>query len=256
MSATQAPDRPPDDARAGHAETPRWHPIGLALATIAAGALLVAVVPWLRHAVGLTLDGNFAGLRDYIRSLGLGGPVLLLALMVMHAVISYPSEIVTATAGFAYGWFGGLTLAMAGWLVSALASYALGRWLGGPLLRSLLGARYRRFEHAVQGADNYLLVSARLIPIVPFSFVGYAAGAARISLWRFTWTTAVGFLPLTVAVSFLGSRARTFPVDNPLVWLAVAVLVGLLVLGHVASRRSRTARPARPARPATRGVQT
>ncbi len=97
-----------------------------------------------------SLDGNFTGLRDYIRSLGVGGPVLLLTLIVMHAVIYYPSEIVTATAGFAYGWFGGLALAMTGWLTSALASYALGRWLGGPLLRSLLGARYRRFEHAAR----------------------------------------------------------------------------------------------------------
>lgn len=237
MSATQAKRRPLSES-CDDTGSRRWYPIVLALATIAAGALLVAVVPWLRHAVGLTLDGNLTGLRDYIHSLGVGGPILLLTLMVIHAVISYPTEIVTATAGFAYGWFGGLVLSMTGWLLSALASYALGRWLGAPLLRTLLGRRYRRFEHTARGADNYLLLSARLIPIVPFSFVGYAAGATGISVWRFTWTTAVGYLPLLVAVSYLGSRAQTLPVDSPLLWIAVMALVGLLVLGHVASRRA------------------
>jgi len=241
MSATQA-KRAPQHGPSDHATTSRWIPIALALATIAICAGLVAVVPWLHHSVSLTLDGNFTGLRDYISSLGVGGPILLLALMVLHAIIWYPTELVTATAGFAYGWLGGLVLALFGWLLSALASYALGRWLGSPLLRGLLGARYSRFEHAAQGADNYLLISARLIPVVPFSFVGYAAGATRLSLWRFMWTTAVGYVPLTVAVSFLGSRAETFPVDNPLVWVAVVGLVGLMVLGHVASHRARSSR--------------
>lgn len=236
MSATEA-ERPPPKERGDGTEAPRWYPVALVVATIAVGALLVAVVPWLRHAVSLTLDGNFAGLRQYIRGLGVGGPILLITLMVMHAVVYYPSEIATATAGFAYGWLGGLAIAMTGWILSALVSYAIGRWVGAPLLRSVLGARYRRFEHAVRGADNYLLISARLIPVVPFSFVGYAAGAAGIGVWRFTWTTAVGFLPLTIVVSYLGSQAKTLPVDSPWLWLAVVALVGLLVLGHVHSRR-------------------
>ncbi len=38
-----------------------------------------------------------------------------------------------------------------------------------------------------------LLITGRLIPVVPFSFMGYAAGAVRIGLWRFSWTTVVGF---------------------------------------------------------------
>lgn len=236
MSATEA-ERPPPKERGDGTKAPRWYPVALVVATIAVGALLVAVVPWLRHAVSLTLDGNFAGLRQYIRGLGVGGPILLITLMVMHAVVYYPSEIATATAGFAYGWLGGLAIAMTGWILSALVSYAIGRWVGAPLLRSVLGARYRRFEHAVRGADNYLLISARLIPVVPFSFVGYAAGAAGIGVWRFTWTTAVGFLPLTIVVSYLGSQAKTLPVDSPWLWLAVVALVGLLVLGHVHSRR-------------------
>jgi hypothetical protein len=41
-------------------------------------------------------DGRFAGLRSYIRSLGTGGLALLVGLMVGHAIVWYPSEIVTS----------------------------------------------------------------------------------------------------------------------------------------------------------------
>ena len=71
--------------------------LALLLATLAAGAALVALVPALRHAVTLCLNGDFAGLRDYIRGLEAGGVLLLLALMLVHAVIFYPTELVTAT---------------------------------------------------------------------------------------------------------------------------------------------------------------
>ena len=198
---------------------------------------MLALVPALRHAVTLCLNGDFAGLRDYIRGLEAGGVLLLLALMLVHAVIFYPTELVTATAGFAYGWLPGLALCLVGWTLSALASYAIGRRVGDPLLRSVLGDHYRRFERAVHGADTVVWLSARLIPVVPFSFVGYAAGAARFSLWRFTWTSAVGFVPLTAAVSYLGSEARTLSLSNPLLWGAIALIIGLLVAGHLVARR-------------------
>jgi hypothetical protein len=44
-------------------------------------------------------------------------------------------------------------------------------------------------------------------------------------------------LPLTTAVVYLGSRAETLSFGNPLVWIAVFVLVALLVGEHLVRRR-------------------
>jgi uncharacterized membrane protein YdjX (TVP38/TMEM64 family) len=198
------------------------------VAAIALGVVLIAVVPPFRHCIGLVLHGQFHALRDYIRSLGPGGFALLLGLMIAHAIVFYPSEIITATAGYVYGFAPGLAFVVAGWLVAALFSYALGRAVARPLLRSLLGDRFVRLEHGMARGGTTLLLSGRLVPIVPFALVGYAAGATHVSLWRFAWTTVVGYLPLTIAVVYLGSKARTFSTSDPLVWLAVAVLIGLL----------------------------
>ena len=198
------------------------------IATIALGIAVIAAVPQLRHCVSLVAHGQFAALRSYVQSLGAGGLALLVGLMLLHAIIFYPSEIVTTTAGYVYGFWPGLALALVGWYVAALLSYALGRSVGGPLLRKLLGRRFEWLTTTMERGGTSLLLSSRLIPIVPFALVGYAAGATHTSLWRFSWTTVVGYLPLTTAVAYLGSQAQTLSTSNPLLWLAATVLVSLL----------------------------
>jgi len=73
------------------------------------------------------------------------------------------------------------------------------------------------------------MMAARLVPIVPFSLVGYVAGATRTSVWTFAWTTVVGFIPLSVVVTLLGSHLRALSIDDPVLWLALVPLA-LLVL--------------------------
>jgi uncharacterized membrane protein YdjX (TVP38/TMEM64 family) len=207
------------------------------LATIVAGIALIAVVPELRHCVSLVIHGQFGALRTYVRSLGAGGFALLLGLMLAHAIVFYPSEIVTTTAGYVYGFAAGLAFVVVGWLLAALLCYALGRSVGGPLLRRVLGRRFTWLTATMETGGTVLLLSGRLIPIVPFALIGYAAGATHISLWRFSWTTVLGYLPLTTAVVYLGSRAETLSLSNPLVWIAVLALIALLVGEHLVRRR-------------------
>jgi uncharacterized membrane protein YdjX (TVP38/TMEM64 family) len=202
-----------------------------------AGLAVIAVVPELRHCVSLVIHGQFADLRSYVRSLGAGGFGLLLGLMLAHAIIFYPSEIATATAGYVYGFRPGLAFVVGGWLLAALLSYALGRSVGGPLLRRVLSPRFARLTSTMESGGTTLLLGGRLVPIVPFALIGYAAGAAHTSLWRFSWTTLLGYLPLTIAVVYLGSRAQTLSISNPLVWIAVGVLLALLVGAHLVRGR-------------------
>ena len=208
------------------------------MAATAAALVAIVAIPPLRHSVSLTLHADFSGLREYIRSLQAGGVALLVALMLGHAIVFYPSEIITATAAYVYGFVPGLAIVIVGWLLAALVSYALGRAVGRPLLSRLLGRRFTALKRTFHRGGAALLLSGRLIPVVPFAFLGYATGAARVSLWRFAWTTVVGYLPLTAAVAYLGASAETLSAGNPWLWLAVGAVIASLVAEH-ALRRGR-----------------
>jgi uncharacterized membrane protein YdjX (TVP38/TMEM64 family) len=212
------------------------------LVAILAGAALVLAVPQLRDAAQAALSGDADGLRAQLREAGAGGIALLLGLMLLHAVVWYPAEIPTAAAGFVYGFWVALPLMVAGWLLSALGTYALGRHAGRPQLHRLAGPeRFGRAEAALARGGAPALLAARLIPIVPFSLVGLVAGAARVPLWRFAWTTVVGFLPLMVVMTLLGSRLEEPSLRDPVLWLALVPVVVLLAVSRPLVRRMRAA---------------
>jgi uncharacterized membrane protein YdjX (TVP38/TMEM64 family) len=212
--------------------------IGVTLAGVALLALLVLAVPALRDAFSAAVQGDTAEVRREIDSLGVWGPLLILALTLLHTVVFYPAEIVDAAAGFVYGFAPALLLVMSGWLLSALLAFAIGRSVARPLLDRWVGAeRFERIEAAVERGGPMLLIGMRLIPIFPFSIVCYAAGAARVPLWRFIWTTAVGYLPITAVSVYFGTRLESLSLTDPLVLATGAALVALLLGGHWAMRR-------------------
>ena len=212
--------------------------VAITLTGVALLAALILAVPALHDAAVAAIHGNTAEVRSQLDSLGVAGPLLILALALLHAIVFYPAEIVDAAAGFAYGFLPALGLTMGGWLLSGLLCFAVGRSLARPLLDRWLGAeRFERTEAMIERGGPTLLIAVRLIPIVPFSLVCYAAGAARVPVWRFVWTTAVGYLPITAIAVYFGTRLEGLSLTDPLVLGSAAALLILLLAGHLIARR-------------------
>ncbi len=212
--------------------------IAITLAGIALLAAIVLLVDPLREAVSAAIQGDTAEVRQQTDRLGAWGPLLILALALIHTVVFYPAEIVDAAAGFLYGFFPALVLCMFGWIVSGLLCHAIGGSVARPLLDRWLGVeRFERIEAAIERGGATLLISMRLIPILPFSIVSYAAGAARVPIWRFTWTTVVGYLPITALSVYFGTRLEGLSITDPLVLASGLGLLALLLLGHWIARR-------------------
>ena len=62
---------------------------------------------------------------------------------------------------------------------------------------------------------------ARLIPAISFNLINYASGLAKVPLWTFLWTTAIGMLPVTIIVVTMGANI------DKLSWWHWAVLLGV-----------------------------
>jgi uncharacterized membrane protein YdjX (TVP38/TMEM64 family) len=215
--------------------------VAVTLAGVALLATLILAVPALREATGAAIEGDTDEVRSQIDGLGFAGPLLIVLLALLHAVVFYPAEIVDAAAGFAYGFFPALALMMLGWLLSGLLCFAVGRSLARPLLDRWFGTeRFERTEAMIERGGATLLLAIRLIPILPFSLLSYAAGAARVPIWRFTWTTLLGYLPITAIAVYFGTRLESLRLTDPFVLGSAAVLLALLAVGHWAMRRGAT----------------
>lgn len=170
-----------------------------------------------------------AAIRTFILSYGALGPLVSMGLMVLHSLIPFPSELVTFANGVLYGPVWGTVLSWAGALLGAQLAFFITRLGGRPAAERFVPARHLdRFDAWVDRYGVGALLIARLLPIVSFNLLNYAAGLTRVSWWTFTWSTALGILPLTILMVV---AADQFQKGNLLgVWLlGLAALIGGIV---------------------------
>ena len=157
-------------------------------------------------------------MRHQVDTLGIAGPLLILALTLIHAIVFYPAEIVDAAAGFVYGFFPALALVMRR-LAPLRPGLFRDRAIGGaPAAGPLAGRRrFERAEATIERGGVTLLLAVRLIPILPFSLVSYAAGAARVPTLALRLDNVVGYLPITTLAVYFGTKLEGLDLTDPLV---------------------------------------
>lgn len=203
-----------------------------ALGVIAVVILLAAATPTGRHIVEALFDGDSRELRRELLDLSVVGVLVLLAVALSHAIIPFPTELLTGAAGFVYGFWAAVPMLLVCWLASALLAYWLAERFGRPLARRLIGTdRLARAEAMMDRGGATTLLSMRLIPFIPFNAICYAAGITRVPLGRYSWTTAVGILPLTCLVAYLGSRLESPDLTDWRLWLVIVVFVAIVIAG-------------------------
>jgi uncharacterized membrane protein YdjX (TVP38/TMEM64 family) len=198
-------------------------------------ALLGVLSWWLcPYAMAFGVDDTVRGTEALIRSWGTWGVLGSIGLMVAHSFLPFPAEIVALANGMVYGPLWGALITWTGAMLGAVTAFGLARLLGRPLVWRLLSSDYRAKiagwsrEHG--GRD--LLVS-RLIPVIAFNLINYAAALTDISWWTFLWATGIGILPLTVILAVLGENVLAMPLWT---WLLVAAAA---LLAWLTRRRTR-----------------
>jgi len=141
----------------------------------------------------------------FVEAWGIWSAAGAIALMVLHSFVPVPAEVIAVANGMMFGPWWGVAVTWTGAMLGAVSAFAASRWLGRPFICRLVAEERRRgIERWTTRPGSLLLL--RLIPVVSFNLVNFAAGLAGAGWWNFLWTTALGILPLTVASVVLGSR--------------------------------------------------
>ena len=208
-------------------------------AALAITGLLFAIDP-IRDAVSAAFSGDLGEMRSELDSLGGAAALVLIGIALVHSIVPFPAELPTAAAGFVFGFALGFPLMVFAWTLSCLVAYGLARGIGPPLLDRLVGReRMEATDRLIARGGWPILLAGRLIPVIPYNLVSYAAGATRVPLGRFAWTTAVGVMPLTALTALLGQRLQEPRFDDPVLWAILLGVIALLALAGPVGRRLR-----------------
>ncbi len=228
-------------ARGINSKTMPFHRRNKIVAAIAAVVILLIGAAWLvAGEFGLILAGISSpqALRDLILSTGLWAPLASVTLMVVHSFVPFPAELLAIANGMIFGLWTGLFLTWFGAMCGAWLAFALARWAGDMWVRRLVGEeRWWKMRAWTEERGTGGLLAVRLIPVISFNLVNYAAGLAGVGWWKFTWTTALGILPIATASVLLGSHMHAAPGWLYAIVAAVALVLIVKDLAGVFQRR-------------------
>ena len=154
-------------------------------------------------------------------------PVVFVVLLVAQAVLApLPAPALAMGAGYSFGIYEGFLLTWLGALLGGVISFWISRLVGRDFV-----ARSERMQRLDRYVDEHGVITIfvlRLLPLVSFDAISYAAGLSGISFWRFFVATALGMLPGTLAFVYLGGASSSTGFALVLVGLAVLAVAAYL----------------------------
>jgi uncharacterized membrane protein YdjX (TVP38/TMEM64 family) len=193
------------------------------LATVVLITALVAAATWAPLPSPVQM-------RDWAHSLGPWFPLAFLAAHIVVTILPFPRTAFTLAAGLLFGPVLGVLIAVAASTASAILAVLLVRAAGWQLNRLVRHGTIDRVDERLRQRGWPAILSLRLIPVLPFSAINYAAGASRVGLLPYTLATLAGLLPGTAAVVVLGDALAGRPTPTLLVALLITGGLGLVLL--------------------------
>ena len=199
---------------------------------LVAGGLAATLICWLFVGGGTVeeISGRIppldaAGLQATIQDLGPVAPLASVGLMILHAFVPFSLEALALANGLVFGVPGGLAVTWIGMMLGAWTGYGAAR-IARPLAYRIAGGnRLEQLEQWTSQCPTWQLITVRCVPVLSFSLLNLAMGLLRVTLWRFTWTTAIGILPLMTVAVVAGSVL----IFSPWAWAAIfATVAGYL----------------------------
>ncbi|MCE9586219.1 TVP38/TMEM64 family protein [Candidatus Uhrbacteria bacterium] len=171
-------------------------------------------------------------IASHVSNAGIFGPIVLLAFAASSSVIPFPTAGISVIAGVLYGpWLGAL-LAVVGINLAASISFLMSRYLGRHFVSENERGWVRAYDDLLSEQGFITVLGLRLL-MLPFDFIGLAAGLTRMPFRQFVAASVLGSIPSTVSFVVLGES-----LSSPKTWGLFAVLFCLSLAIAFFIRRS------------------
>lgn len=184
----------------------------------------------INHSISFLKDADVKGFKNYLLSFGPLAAVVSAFLMIFQSIVApLPAFVITFANGLLFGWVFGAILSWSSAMAGAILCFYVAKFLGRPVVEKLVTKKALQWwDHFFEKYGKHAVFIARLLPIVSFDLVSYAAGVTSISFWSFFWATGLGQLPATILYSYLGQNATS---TVKILFFMFTIVIALAVIG-------------------------
>ncbi len=215
-----------------------------AVISIAAAVLVVGLVTWLVWRVFENEIRSPEAFKAYIEGFGWKGYLVAVGLQILQVIVAFiPGEVIEIGAGYAFGWFGGTLVCMAGCAIASAGVFLFVKSAGIKAVsiftdpQKINNLRFLKEDKNLDRTVFFLF----FLPGTPKDLLTYFVGLTRMSLSRFMAITTIARLPSLVTSTVGGHFVSEKNYMMAVIVFAVTALIsggGILLYNKILKSRN------------------
>ncbi|MBD2196125.1 MULTISPECIES: TVP38/TMEM64 family protein [Calothrix] len=179
-------------------------------------------------------------IKSWLKNSGIWAPVTYVIIYVVATILVLPSTALNLTGGAIFGPWLGTCWTSTGAIVAAIAAFIFARTIGYNAVAKRLAGRWQAIDAEIRQGGVYYMFAIRLLPIMPYGLVNFAAGLSSVSFKDYLIGTILGTVPSVLPFVLLGSSGlKAIRTGEVMPLVGALALLGMLVAGSTWYRRRR-----------------
>ena len=184
---------------------------------------------------------NPESLQETLERMGFWAPLIYITLYIIATLLVLPSTALNLTGGAIFGIGFGLLWTSLAAVIAAAIAFVFARTAGRKAIAKRLSGRWQAMDAELRNGAIFYMFAIRLLPILPYGLVNFAAGLTSVRFQDYLIGTTLGTVPSVLPFVMLGSSGiKAIHTGDILPLLGAMALIGLLVGGSAWYRRRRT----------------
>lgn len=144
-------------------------------------------------------------IQTWLEQAGILAPIIYIIIYIIATILVLPSTALNLTGGAIFGpWIGTLWTSLAA-IIAATVAFYYSRTIGREWISQKLAGRWQAMDAEMCQGGLFYMFAIRLLPIIPYGLVNFAAGLTSVSFKDYLLGTILGTVPGVLPFVMLGS---------------------------------------------------
>lgn len=165
----------------------------------------------------------------WLEQAGIWAPIIYIVLYTIGTLLILPSTPLNLSGGAIFGvWWGTLWTTVAA-VIAAIVAFAFTRTVGREMVAQRLAGRWEAIDAEMRQGGLFYMFAIRLLPLIPYGIVNFAAGLTSIRFRDYLIGTLLGTVPGVLPFVMMGSGLQALSQGDVIPILFALTLTGILV---------------------------
>ncbi len=168
-------------------------------------------------------------LQLWLQQMGIWAPILYILIYSIATIFILPSTPLNLTGGAIFGAFWGTVWTSIAAIIAAMLSFGFSRTIGRKLVEQKLAGKWQSIDREMHQGGFFYMFAIRLLPLIPYGLVNFAAGLTSIKFRDYFFGTVLGTVPGILPFVMMGAGLTALKQGDVFPLLIALALTGILV---------------------------